>query len=596
MDKYYANERSVLILIALLKAHNIRKIIASPGTTNLSFVASVQSDSFFELYSCIDERSAAYMACGLSAETGEPVVITCTGATASRNYQSGLTEAFYRKLPILAITGTQNENKIGHLYSQLIDRSVIPNDVVKYSVHIRATRDDEEAAENAIMINQAINELFVNGGGPVHINLHTTYTRDFSVKTLPSVKSIKILGYTDVERFPQIPTGRIGIFVGSHETFPKELTEAVDKFCAAYDAVVFCDNTSGYYGKYRFNYALLGSQSKAEYTEINVLDLCIHIGEISAEYATLGNMVRKDVWRVSQDGKIRDLFKKLTHLFYMDEVDFFRFYIPEVYEPKEDYINLCKKLDESLRAKLPNVPFSNVWIASQLHNKIPEGSSIHYGVLNSIRSWNMFPLAKGVTSFANVGGFGIDGGVSSLIGASFANSQKIYFGVFGDLAFFYDMNSIGNRHIGNNVRILVVNNGRGQEFRNHYHTGHFFGSDADKYIAAAGHFGNKSPNLLKSYAENLGFRYLSASSKEEFFQVCKEFISPEISNRSILFECFTDTNDETNATEAFWNADKDIKNATINAVINIFGGKQALRNIIGKKGVKFFRTILNKWT
>lgn len=97
--KYYTDERNVQIVISLLKAHGIRKIVASPGTTNITFVGSVQQDPYFEIYSSVDERSAAYIACGLAAESGEAVVLTCTGATASRNYYSGLTEAYYRKLP-----------------------------------------------------------------------------------------------------------------------------------------------------------------------------------------------------------------------------------------------------------------------------------------------------------------------------------------------------------------------------------------------------------------------------------------------------------------------------------------------------------------
>ena len=100
-NKYYTKERNVQIVLSLLKAHGIRKVIASPGSTNIAVVGSMEHDPFFEIYSCVDERSAAYMACGLSAESGEPVVLSCTGATASRNYYPGLTEAYYRKLPIL---------------------------------------------------------------------------------------------------------------------------------------------------------------------------------------------------------------------------------------------------------------------------------------------------------------------------------------------------------------------------------------------------------------------------------------------------------------------------------------------------------------
>lgn len=44
---YYSKEKNTEILIALLKAHNIRNVIASPGTTNISFVASLQQDIFF---------------------------------------------------------------------------------------------------------------------------------------------------------------------------------------------------------------------------------------------------------------------------------------------------------------------------------------------------------------------------------------------------------------------------------------------------------------------------------------------------------------------------------------------------------------------
>ena len=122
IEKYYTDERNVQIVISLLKAHGIKKVVASPGATNITFVGSIQHDPWFEIYSSVDERSAAYIACGLSEESGEPVVLSCTGATASRNYYSGLTEAYYRKLPIIALTSHQGNQRIGHLIAQNIDR------------------------------------------------------------------------------------------------------------------------------------------------------------------------------------------------------------------------------------------------------------------------------------------------------------------------------------------------------------------------------------------------------------------------------------------------------------------------------------------
>ena len=51
MNHYYTNERNHQILIYLLKKHNIKKVIASPGTANSVFVGSIQNDSYFEVYS-----------------------------------------------------------------------------------------------------------------------------------------------------------------------------------------------------------------------------------------------------------------------------------------------------------------------------------------------------------------------------------------------------------------------------------------------------------------------------------------------------------------------------------------------------------------
>lgn len=189
--KYYTSERNVQIVISLLKQHGIKRVIASPGTTNMTFLGSIQSDPFFEIYSSVDERSAAYLACGLASETGEPVVINCTGATASRNYMPGLTEAFYRKLPVLAITGHRGDSEIGHLKDQQIDRRSAPHDVVLESVTVPMVKDDTSERYCIDQANKAILALTTNGGGPAHINLFTEYNRDFSVKQLPAARCIR---------------------------------------------------------------------------------------------------------------------------------------------------------------------------------------------------------------------------------------------------------------------------------------------------------------------------------------------------------------------------------------------------------------------
>jgi 2-succinyl-5-enolpyruvyl-6-hydroxy-3-cyclohexene-1-carboxylate synthase len=570
-------------LIAALKNHGINNIIASPGTTNSSFVASVQHDAYFNVVSCVDERSAAYMACGLAGETNKPVVITCTGATASRNYLPGLTEAYYRKLPILAVTGTQVLSKVSHLTAQVIDRSVQPKDCYRCSVTLPVVKDKQDQISVELNSNIAILELNRNGGGPVHIDLETAYNRSFGTKALPSVR--KISRFDLSAPLPPIESNKTAVFIGAHRTFSEEETAALEHFCEANNAVVFHDHTSGYYGKYGVNMSLVASQKyllKDSYRP----ELLIHIGEVSGDYPTFG-IGGNEVWRVSPDGEIRDTFGKLRHVFEMKEKDFFLHYSQSGIQ-ETSYYQLCVSLDQQVRAKLPDLPFSNIWLASRLAHKIPANSVIHFGILNSLRSWNLFPLPVGVRSSSNVGGFGIDGGMSALIGASLANPDKLYYLVIGDLAFFYDMNSLGNRHLGKNLRILLVNNGRGTEFRQYNHHTSHFGDDADAYIAAAGHFGNKSPDLVKHYASSLGLKYISASNASEFSERIPDFTSTTNTNESIIFEVFTDSKMESEALEITMNLQTD------NLLRTKDNAKQLAIKFIGKQNIQSAKKLMGK--
>ncbi|WP_397445430.1 thiamine pyrophosphate-binding protein [Polaribacter sp. R77954] len=540
MKTNYTTERNVQMVLSLLKQNGIRKIIASPGGTNMTFVASMQQDPFFEIYSSVDERSAAYIATGLAAETGETVVLSCTGATASRNYLPGLTEAYYRKLPVLAITSGRSITNIGHLMDQVIDRSVMPKDVVNLSVTIPEIKDKEDEWHCMINLNKAILELNRNGGGPVHINLPTTYSRDFSVKELPNTHRIQRVSEDDI--FPEIKHNRIGVFVGSHMKWTKDQLESINEFCEANNAVVLCDHTSNYKGKYRVLFPLIEAQNQALFKN-NELDLLVHIGEVS----NCGYRA-KEVWRVSEDGEVRDTFKKLSFVFDMPEKTFFKHYSVKKTDLSNTLLDEFNKQNEEFYNKIPDLPFSNIWVAKQLAPLMPENSVLHLGIRNSLRAWNFFEIPESVLGYSNVGGFGIDGVVSSLIGASLADRKKLYFGVTGDLAFFYDINSLGNRHIGNNVRLLIINNGRGQEFKNFDSMGTVFETeDTDAYIAAGGHYGNKSDKLVKHYAEDLGFEYLAASNKNEFEKVYEKFINKDLTSKSIVLEVFTETIDENEA-------------------------------------------------
>lgn len=539
---FYIAERNAQILIYLLREYKIKKIIASPGATNASFVYSLQQDDYFEVFSAPDERSAAYMACGLAEESGEIVALSCTGATASRNYIPGLTEAYYRNIPVLAITSSQPNSRIGHNIPQMTDRTKMQNDIVKISVEMPIVKDMEDEWFCVVNANKALNELWHKGMGPVHINLISAWSQDFTVRKLPYTRVIRRIQKDDT--LPRIPKGKIGIFCGTHSAWSKKLELSVDSFCKKYGAVVICDHTSNYTGRFRYTPSFIDKQGKIG--SLCVMDLLIHIGNVSGAYFP---MQAKEVWRIHPDGRYCDTFRTLSYVFEMEEYSFFQLYAECFSENniEKNRISEWPVLKENLHAGSLELPFSNVWIASQTACRLPENSVLHLGILNSLRVWNFYRISESVRVYSNTGGFGIDGCVSTLIGASLANPDKIYFAVLGDLAFFYDMNSLGNRHIGKNIRLLVINNGCGTEFKNYNHVASVFGEQTDLYIAAKGHYGNKSDSLLKNYAENLGFLYRAAGTKEEYNNILSEIVNPKKMEKSIVVEVFTDSEAESEA-------------------------------------------------
>ena len=111
----YSDNKTIQILISLLKEFGVRHLVLSPGTRNVPFVHSVELDNYFKCYSIVDERSAGYFALGLALETKEPVLMSCTSGTAPTNYTSAMWEASRQNLPLIALTSDRNQYYLNQL-------------------------------------------------------------------------------------------------------------------------------------------------------------------------------------------------------------------------------------------------------------------------------------------------------------------------------------------------------------------------------------------------------------------------------------------------------------------------------------------------
>lgn len=549
----YTDDKNAQVVLALLKKFGIKKMVVSPGTTNVPIARSVQQDPFFEVYSVVDERGAAYFAGGLAFATGEPVVISCTGATASRDYLPGLTEAYYRKLPVIALTSQHHSPTYQDLVPQMTDRRVSQNDIKLFAADLPVIKDNKDMKACVQLVNKALHIATSKGGGPVHINLPVDPAYSFTTKELPDVQYI---ARYDAENFPakelskELQNKKVGIFIGSHKPFSKELEAAMNLFVKVYDAVVFYDHTSCYHGEHGILTTVAADVSQIE----NVPDVLIDMGSICGDYSASKIYINRKTWRLSEDGEFHNRYavEQLEKVFDCSELFFFTEMAK--YSGGCRYYESLKK--QMVDVKVPQLPLSNTYVSSRLSKLAPKNSILHMAILNSLRNMDFFEVDKTVTTSSNVGGFGIDGALSTTIGQSMADKNKLAICLLGDLAFFYDMNALGIRHIGNNLRVLLINNGRGVEFRLNPRLESQWGSDSDEFIAASGHFGS-----AKGWAESMGFHYMTASDKESFDNQIEAFCdpNPDYFGKPVVYEVFTSVLDEQNAIQSLRNYNRPIK-------------------------------------
>lgn len=534
------NDTTFKNLVKILKENNIRDFVISPGGTNIKLVKLIQDDDFFNCYSVVDERSAVYFAIGLYLQTGRIIALSCTSAQATRNYIPGLTEAFYKKVPLLAITMAKHPRFTYQEYMQAPDQTSLPKDCVKKSFAVPYVSDDNDYLHSIRVMNEAVLELTHNTLGPVQLCIPALDRELSSISDLP--KFIKRYSLKDLKNISQdLINKKILIVIGEHRKIDNKFQNILEKFAEQFNAAIYINHLSNYYGNYSIEANMLFSVMKVD--DFNKLkpDIVITIGGQTGDYPLYNMLSRSEItdvehWRIDNSGTVVDTYDKLTKIFEMNEQDFFSSLITKDSKKNVSYYKLWMS---ELNKKNLNiaVPFSNVYAAQILSKKIKSNSTIQFSILNSLRVWNLFKLNANIDCYSNVAAFGIDGGMSTLIGQSVVSDNDCYL-VIGDLAFLYDINSLSIRHIKNNLKILLINNNGGVEFKLYKNADD--NKKTNRYISAGDHF-----SRAKGWALDCGFDYICASSKEEFLKNVDEFVSSN--EKPVIFELFIKDSDDVDA-------------------------------------------------
>lgn len=586
MQTEYSDITSVRILVALMKEHGIRQAVLAPGGSDIPIVHSLETDPFFSCHSVVDERSLVYFAMGIAQQTGEPVACVCTSGTAVSNFLPGMTEAFYQDVPLVAITADKDPRRTNQLEIQKIDQAGILSRVTRKDVDLPLVVSKEDSKYCARLINEALAELKHHGGGPVQINIPIIGdTATYTSEPLPKVRPLSIHEVeNDNSWLPLVHTlkqaKKILIVAGQQPSCDQKTVDAIDSFTAKYNCCVSIETVSNLTCERSVRtYPITEMLSSALPTNL-LPDIVISFGNNLSSYK-LKPFIRGAAdsvthWQVDPAGRSRDMFDCLTDVFECSPRYFFEFFANHAEEGStNDGSYLAAWAREFAKLKIGGFEFSNFYVAQELAKRIPPRSILHCAILNSTRVMQFFNLDPTIRIYSNIGALGIDGCLSTFMGQA-TMAQGLAFLLIGDLSFFYDMNAAGLRDVGDNVRIVLLNNGGGSEF--HFFMGKKNIPTIDQYICA------EHSKAAKGWLVSLGYEYYAAKSKDDLAAVLPKFVSAAGGPK--VLEIFTGMEHDADLANGFYSTavPKNVKTELKRAAKNMLSPKQraAIKRMIGR--------------
>lgn len=473
-----SQKKQIQQLAGLLLAKGIRHVVISPGSRNGPMIHTFYGSKEFQCREITDERSAAYFALGLSQETGEPVVLTCSSGTAALNYFPAIAEAFYQHVPLIVLTGDRPEYWIGQLENQCIPQRDIYKNFVKKEITLPLGESEDELWSAGRDINECLNLSVRDTAGPVHINIpFQEPLHELTNEDLPKVKVIEDISVSirlESESLNKLKTiynnsAKIMILVGQQSYDPK-LENMLCLISKKTGALVLKEHLANLNNSDFCSSMDTIIPSFAEHNKEFCPDLLITCGRQIVS-KTVKQFLRDNPpaehWHLSLSGAHNDTYKSLTRVIRMNPSEFFTQLIPELKPKGKRYLNLWKNREQLVNVLrdnfIKNIPFCDLKVYDIIQKYIPEHSVIHLGNSSPVRYALICDPVKDALYYSNRGTSGIDGCMSSAVGFA-SSSNLVNTLIIGDLSFFYDSNALWNKYIGENMRIILLHNGGGNIF------------------------------------------------------------------------------------------------------------------------------------
>lgn len=462
----------------------IRDVVISPGSRNAPLTISFNQSGKFNCHSIADERVAAFYAMGMSLATSRPVAVVCTSGTAALNLAPAIAEAYYLKVPLVAITADRPLAWTDQGNGQTIRQEGIYENYIRdwYSLYAEPSCRDE-IWMNRRRLSECFNKATVSERGPIHINvplaepLYGTkiypeavkpsfYKRIAAVK-LPSEETIEELSLRVND------SKRIMILVGQ-STPSKKLQELLKDWSELKNVVVLTETTSNAYVPKaidtidRIVMSIKGTALLKEMLP-DVLITCGGYIVSKKIKALLREFQPEEHWHIDDTDQSLDTFQSLTREINCKPEPVLEALLGGMKKIDSDYAvkwSRLKHLGEIAHEDyIKKIPFSDFTVFRETLQNLKPGTVLHMANSTPVRYVQLFGYQKDLNYYGNRGTSGIDGSTSTAAGIARKQEDKDHVLIAGDTAFLYDSNALWNRNFPKNLKIIVINNAGGGIFR-----------------------------------------------------------------------------------------------------------------------------------
>lgn len=482
-----SDKKGVQTLVLAARDFGVKHVVISPGSRNAPITISFNRSGFFTCHSIPDERSAGFYALGLSLKTGQPVAIVCTSGSASANYLPAITEAFFNRVPIVAITADRPLSWTDQGNGQTIrQEGIFANHIKNWFSLITEPRNKEEEWQNRRSLSKAFNTALTLDPGPIHINvplfepLYQTLKVD--ERAAPRFyKSERIDAPIQMEVAKELAkliefNRKVMILVGQHG-HDEALLKLLEQWSDLPNVVILTETTGniGIPKAIDTIDRIVMPLEKTSSLDGFMPQVLITLGGyvISKKLKNLLRQYRPSShWHIHPHESGLDTYMSLTNEIHADPGHFLTEVLASIKSAArsnyaENWKELKKLAAEGHRDYLDEAPYSDFKVFEIVSNVLSKRKNLTLHLSNStpVRYIQLLGLSKNLTYHCNRGTSGIDGCTSTAAGWAKAKPEDEVLLITGDMSFVYDSNGLWNNRLPENLKIIVINNQGGGIFR-----------------------------------------------------------------------------------------------------------------------------------